>query len=67
MSQPPTLSSPQWYILKRPDGPCEILCVADPAELGDRAPGEQWGPFTAEGEAIARRVGLIRAGKCQPL
>jgi len=27
---------------------------------------EQWGPFKAKNQAIAKRVGLIRAGKCQP-
>ncbi|MDY7004776.1 MAG: DDE transposase family protein [Cyanobacteriota bacterium] len=27
---------------------------------------ETWGPFNSVEEAIARRVGLIRAGKCQP-
>jgi hypothetical protein len=28
---------------------------------------ERWGPFDSQQEAIARRVGLIRAGKCQPV
>ncbi|MCY7273232.1 MAG: DDE transposase family protein, partial [Phormidesmis sp. CAN_BIN44] len=28
---------------------------------------EQWGPFESQGVAIARRVGLIRAGKCKPV
>ncbi|MBI4781483.1 MAG: hypothetical protein HY785_09155 [Oscillatoriophycideae cyanobacterium NC_groundwater_1537_Pr4_S-0.65um_50_18] len=28
---------------------------------------DRWGPFASQGEAIARRVGLIRSGKCQPL
>ncbi len=54
------------YIVKRPTGHCEIvpnLVVGDDnAEII-----EQWGPFTSESEAIARRVGLIRAGKCQPV
>lgn len=55
-----------WYIVKRPEGKCEIL-------PNDRLEGEeesslveQWGPFASQDEAIARRVGLIRAGKCQP-
>ncbi|MEM8503438.1 MAG: DDE transposase family protein [Cyanobacteria bacterium P01_D01_bin.1] len=25
-----------------------------------------WGPFETQNQAIAKRVGLIRAGKCQP-
>ena len=28
---------------------------------------QQWGPFETQGQAIAKRVGLIRAGKCQPV
>lgn len=27
---------------------------------------ECWGPFESQSIAIARRVGLIRAGKCKP-
>lgn len=54
-----------WYIVKRPAGHCEIV---DNLDGGEDKPEiiEQWGPFTSQGEAIARRVGLIRAGKCQP-
>ncbi|NJR66887.1 MAG: DDE transposase family protein [Leptolyngbyaceae cyanobacterium CRU_2_3] len=36
----------------------------EPSEGSDKT---QWGPFASQGEAIARRVGLIRSGKCQPL
>ncbi|MBW4650994.1 MAG: DDE transposase family protein [Kastovskya adunca ATA6-11-RM4] len=56
-----------WYIVKHPEGSCEIL----PSELvvgeNESAFVERWGPFASQGEAIARRVGLIRAGKCQPV
>ncbi|MBW4560023.1 MAG: DDE transposase family protein [Mojavia pulchra JT2-VF2] len=54
-----------WYIVKRPAGHCEIVpnLVAEDDNLEII---EQWGPFTSQGEAIARRIGLIRAGKCQP-
>ncbi|MDZ7956494.1 MAG: DDE transposase family protein [Aulosira sp. DedQUE10] len=54
-----------WYIVKRPAGNCEI--VPD-LVVGEAHPDiiEQWGPFTSQGDAIARRIGLIRAGKCQP-
>ncbi|MBO0348298.1 DDE transposase family protein [Phormidium pseudopriestleyi FRX01] len=56
-----------YYIRKSKNGTCEILS-------GDRLEGpdnpelvEKWGPFESLEEAIARRVGLIRTGKCQPL
>jgi hypothetical protein len=59
-----------WYIVKQPAGTCEIV-QANPNDPEpndkDPKPEEIWGPFEAEGEAIARRVGLIRAGKCQPV
>ena len=61
------MNNPQnWYIVKRPLGHCEI--VPSNQESGDNDPAvlERWGPFTSQDEAIARRVGLIRAGKCQP-
>lgn len=56
-----------WYIVKRNDGHCDILA-------SDRVEGkeeenivEKWGPIASREDAIARRVGLIRAGKCQPV
>jgi hypothetical protein len=56
-----------FYIVKRPAGNCEIIPSNEVA--GDDNPEiiEKWGPFESQGEAIARRVGLIRAGKCQPV
>ncbi|HEY9901612.1 MAG TPA: DDE transposase family protein [Candidatus Sericytochromatia bacterium] len=58
--------SQTWYIVKRNEGQCEIV----PNEQAEdkQAPNveERWGPFNSQQEAIARRVGLIRAGKCQP-
>ena len=53
-----------WYIVKRPAGYCEI--VSSQNQENDLAVDEHWGPFTSQDEAFARRVGLIRAGKCQP-
>ncbi|BAS59117.1 MULTISPECIES: hypothetical protein [Leptolyngbya] len=61
--------SARWYVVKRSNAHCEILTqdefetqqTTNPSEVT-----EQWGPFASEGEAIARRVGLIRSGKCQP-
>jgi hypothetical protein len=51
-----------WYIVKSVDETCEIqpLLPAEPT-------GEVWGPFDSRETAIARRVGLIRAGKCKPV
>ncbi len=65
--------SNQWFIVKQNNGQCAILGDGvikpedSPAESELGAPGEQWGPFDSQAEAIARRVGLIRAGKCQPV
>lgn len=63
--------SDAWYIVKRNDGHCEIVTVLQlkTSTSGDEdnpQEPERWGPFASEAEAIARRVGLIRAGKCQP-
>lgn len=51
-----------WYIVKLPAGNCEIV-----AQAANNEATERWGPFESKQEAIARRVGLIRAGKCQPV
>lgn len=56
-----------WHIVKRPAGNCEIVPSQEVTENDNLEIIEQWGPFTSEGEAIARRVGLIRSGKCQPV
>jgi hypothetical protein len=51
-----------WYIVKQSDGSCEIVSMVE-----SPAPEvTSWGPFDSQGQAIAKRVGLIRAGKCQP-
>ncbi|MDB9525017.1 hypothetical protein PN498_03375 [Oscillatoria sp. CS-180] len=52
-----------WYIVKGQSGQCEISTV-DELETNDYT--EKWGPFETQSDAIAKRVGLIRAGKCQP-
>ncbi len=52
-----------WYVVKEPDSCCSIVPEAQLAAL---TIVEQWGPFSSEAEAIARRIGLIRSGKCQP-
>lgn len=67
-------SAESWYVVKQVDGHCKVLLgdqavLESPPELtGDTMAthAEYWGPFNSQAEAIARRVGLIRAGKCQP-
>jgi hypothetical protein len=55
-----------WYIVKRSAGNCEIVS-SDQVEEDNPEIIEQWGPFSSQEEAIARRVGLIRSSKCQPV
>ncbi|MDY6936355.1 MAG: DDE transposase family protein [Cyanobacteriota bacterium] len=68
-----TEESTHWYIVKNPSGTCDILSNDRAGEGKLEAPEhstETWetvgGPFPSYSEAIARRVGLIRAGKCKP-
>jgi len=55
----------KFYIVKRPAGNCEILPLAQ-IEQQNPTIIEKWGPYDSAEDAIARRIGLIRAGKCQP-
>ncbi|HEY9635147.1 MAG TPA: DDE transposase family protein [Coleofasciculaceae cyanobacterium] len=59
-------NSQTWYIVKRPAGQCEILPNDQVEGEKDLTVVERWGPFDSQQDAIARRVGLIRGGKCQP-
>ncbi|MEM6252131.1 MAG: hypothetical protein AAF821_04335 [Cyanobacteria bacterium P01_D01_bin.156] len=54
----------QWHIVQQSEGHCDII---DQGEL-DQLTGtpQTWGPFSSRPDAIAKRVGLIRAGKCAP-
>ncbi len=52
-----------WYIIKRESGHCDI-CEVDRRDEADVV--QQWGPFPSQQDAIARRIGLIRSGKCLP-
>jgi hypothetical protein len=64
----------RWYVIKQADGRCTIASISprSEAEHGEiESPTldedlEKWGPYTTQAEAIARRIGLIRAGKCAP-
>lgn len=60
--------SEQWYIVKQAEGQCRIVTAQEleVAQTNEKPSEEQWGPFDSEGEAIARRIGLIRSGKCKP-
>jgi hypothetical protein len=69
LSLPKSMTDTQnWYIVKHSAGNCEIVPISQLEDNGDDKPEivEKWGPFTSKQDAIARRVGLIRAGKCQP-
>lgn len=59
--------SQTWYIVKRSAGNCEIVPGNQIPKENDLAIQERWGPFNSPNEAFARRIGLIRAGKCQPI
>ncbi|CCQ64395.1 hypothetical protein [Crocosphaera watsonii] len=52
-----------WYILKTKTEQCEIVEL-DYNQVPENT--NYWGPFASKEEAIARRVGLIHAGKCKP-
>jgi hypothetical protein len=62
MSEP----TPTWYIVKIVNDTCQIVTYAE-IERADVEFIDRWGPFESKSEAIAKRVGLIRAGKCQPV
>lgn len=59
-------TSQEFYIVRRPAGTCEILPSEQIEKQEDPTILQKWGPFDSLNVAIARRVGLIRAGKCQP-
>ncbi|MFB2936436.1 DDE transposase family protein [Aerosakkonemataceae cyanobacterium BLCC-F154] len=59
--------SPGWYIIKRNQGNCDIVPSPQVESQEDSNIVERWGPFSSVEDAIARRVGLIRAGKCKPI
>lgn len=54
-----------WFIIKLPNEQCTIVPREQLEELGE-GNIKKWGPFASRADAIAHRVGLIRAGKCQP-
>lgn len=60
-----------WYVVKLETEQCAVVTSKQLNEMSQPTPetkdAEKWGPFASQGEAIARRVGLIRSGKCQPV
>jgi hypothetical protein len=58
--------SDKWYIVKSSTGICEIVPNKKITEEQGGEILERWGPYDSRQDAIAHRVGLIRAGKCQP-
>lgn len=59
-----------WYVVKLSAGNCKIISsdkLSGDNNLEIPEITEQWGPFSSQDEALARRVGLIRSGKCQPI
>lgn len=56
-----------WYIVKQEDGTCEIVELEQPAKTPEKSlEKSHWGAFKSEQEAIAKKIGLIRVGKCKP-
>jgi hypothetical protein len=58
-----------WYILRDQEGYCEVVDAAacpPPEEQSAGQTRDRWGPYGTRAEAIAKRVGLIRAGRCKP-
>lgn len=56
----------RWYVVKAADEQCQLITQPQLDTLTDTQRAETWGPFEDQAQAIAKRVGLIRAGKCNP-
>lgn len=63
------MSEDAWYVVKQETGACVIVLATQLPTSAQSTNGTeaQWGPFTSKDDAIARRVGLIRSGKCKPV
>ena len=61
-------SSHLWYVVKQEDGTCEVVRGDEiTAKTPKQSEKMQWGGFESEQDAIAKKIGLIRAGKCKPV
>lgn len=55
-----------WYVVQTADGTCDVLSAKNISRERLEENHPTWGPYASQEEAIARRVGLIRSGKCNP-
>ena len=56
-----------WYIVQQEDNTCKVVSFAKQQQTSTESSHKsQWGSFESEQEAIAKKIGLIRAGKCKP-
>lgn len=53
-----------WYVVVQEDGTCQI--VNFDIKQTKTPEQKQWGSYSSEQEAISKKIGLIRAGKCKP-
>ena len=54
-----------WYVLQLKDQTCEVATFNSPQTKTPQT--KLWGSFSSKEKAIAKKIGLIRAGKCKPL
>lgn len=59
-----SVETDSWHVVQQTEGHCEIFTQSELDQTPDNL--DTWGPFTSRNAAIAKRVGLIRAGKCMP-
>ncbi|MBD2233449.1 hypothetical protein [Phormidium tenue] len=55
-----------WYVVQAADGTCNVLSAESISRERLQESRPMWGPYATQQEAITRRVGLIRSGKCEP-
>ena len=56
-----------WYVVKQADGTCEVIQLDASAKTPPQSTIQsRWGSYGSKQEAIAKKIGLIRAGKCKP-
>ncbi len=56
-----------WYIVKQKDNTCKIVSFDTQQQTPQgSSQRSQWGSYSSEQEAIAKKIGLIRGGKCKP-
>ncbi|NJM56577.1 MAG: DDE transposase family protein [Synechococcales cyanobacterium RU_4_20] len=67
----PVRFSNLWYVVAEAEGHCRVLTAQQLASHADLEDEEEmptlecWGPFSSQGEAIAKCADLIRSGKCK--